>query len=60
MERRLINASSGGSLRDMTPTKIWALIEKLTDESKHSVNEKEWYSDQPHGDVNSPHLEAQI
>nr|KAJ0223660.1 hypothetical protein LSAT_V11C200064370 [Lactuca sativa] len=41
--RRLINASSGGSLSDMTSTEIQALIEKLEIESKHSANEEEWY-----------------
>lgn len=42
MERRWINASSGGSLVDMTPAEIRTLIEKLEIESKHFANEKEW------------------
>nr|KAJ0227398.1 hypothetical protein LSAT_V11C100046190 [Lactuca sativa] len=62
MERRLINASSGGSLGDMTPTEIRELIEKLAIESKHSGNEDEWYPDQARGvkEVSNVHLEAQI
>ena len=38
MERRLINASSGGFLGDMTPTEIRELTKKLVIESKHSEN----------------------
>ena len=62
MERRLINASSGGSSGDMTPTEIKELIEKLAIESKHYGNEDEWYPDQPRGvkEVSNVHLEAQI
>nr|KAJ0212399.1 hypothetical protein LSAT_V11C400221670 [Lactuca sativa] len=62
MERRLINASGGGSLGDMTPTEIRELIEKMAIESKHSGNEDEWYPDQPRGvkEVSNVHLEAQI
>lgn len=62
MERHLINASSGRSLGNMTPTKIQELIEKLAIESKHSGNEEEWYPDQLRGvkEVSSHHLEAQI
>nr|KAJ0204327.1 hypothetical protein LSAT_V11C500294860 [Lactuca sativa] len=62
MEIRLINASSGGSLGDMTPTEIRELIEKLAIESKHFGNEDEWYPDQPRGvkELNNVHLEAQI
>lgn len=62
MERRLVNASSGGSIGDMTPTDIWELIKKLAIGKKHSSNEYEWYVDQRKGvkEINSPHLEAQI
>nr|KAJ0197718.1 hypothetical protein LSAT_V11C700371310 [Lactuca sativa] len=62
MERRLINASSGGSLSDMTPTEIRALIEKLANESKHSATEEEWYPDHPRGvkEMSNAHLESQI
>ncbi|XP_023772488.1 uncharacterized protein LOC111921147 [Lactuca sativa] len=62
MERRLINASSGGSLSDMTPTKIRALIEKLANESKHSTTKEEWYPDHPRGvkEISNAHLESQI
>ena len=45
MDRRLINASSWGSLSDMTPTEIIELIEMLAIKSKHSGNEDEWYPD---------------
>lgn len=62
MDRWLINASSSGSLADMTPTKIWALIEKMTIESKRYANKEEWYSNQPRGvkEINNAHLEYQI
>ncbi|XP_023748966.1 uncharacterized protein LOC111897240 [Lactuca sativa] len=62
MERRLINASSGGSLGDMTPTEIRELIEKLAIESKHSGNKDRWYPDQPRGvkEISNGHLEAQL
>lgn len=62
MERRLINASSRGSLTYMTPTEIWGLIEKLAIDSKHSANDEEWYPDQPRGvkEINNAHLKSQI
>lgn len=44
MERRLRNASSGGSLGAMTPTEIQKLIEKFVIESKRFGNEDEWYA----------------
>lgn len=46
IERQLINASSSGSLVDMSLTEIRALIEKLAIKSKHSANEEELYLDQ--------------
>ena len=60
MESQLINASSGGSLSDMTPTEIRELIKKMAIKSKHSGNEDEWYTDQPRGvkEVSNVHLEA--
>nr|KAJ0212558.1 hypothetical protein LSAT_V11C400182490 [Lactuca sativa] len=62
MERRLINASSGGSLSDMTPIEIRALIDKLANESKHSATKEEWYPDRPRGvkEMSNAHLESQI
>ena len=47
MERRLINASIGGTLGDITPTEIRERKEKLVIESKHFGNEDEWYADLP-------------
>lgn len=60
MERRLINASSGGSLSDVTPTEIRELIEKLFIESMNSGKKYDWYDDKPRGvkEVSSHHLEA--
>nr|KAJ0186105.1 hypothetical protein LSAT_V11C900503510 [Lactuca sativa] len=49
MEKRLVNTSSGGSLSDITPIEIRALIEKVANESKHSATEEEWYPDHPRG-----------
>ncbi|KAI3690179.1 hypothetical protein L2E82_48154 [Cichorium intybus] len=62
MERRLINASSGGSLIDKTPSQIRALIEKMSEDSKHTKMEDEWYADPPRGvkEVSTPHIENQI
>ncbi|KAI3708260.1 hypothetical protein L2E82_37425 [Cichorium intybus] len=62
MERRLINASSGGSLIDQTPTQIRALIEKMAEESKHTQGEDEWYADPSRSvkEVSTPYLESQI
>lgn len=45
----MINASSEGSIIDMTSAEIRILIEKLAIESKHSTNDEEWYADQPRG-----------
>lgn len=60
MEMRLINASSSGSLYDMTQTEIWVLIENLEIESKHFANEEEWYLDQPRGvkEISNAHLKS--
>ncbi|KAL7585219.1 uncharacterized protein LOC111909842 [Lactuca sativa] len=62
MERRLINASSGGSLGDMTPSEIQKLIEKMAIESKHYGKKDEWYSDQPRvvKEISNAHLDSQI
>ena len=62
MERRLINASTSGSLSDMTSTEIRDLIEKVVIESKHSEIEEEWYPDHPRGvkEISNAHLEFQI
>nr|KAJ0200746.1 hypothetical protein LSAT_V11C600328990 [Lactuca sativa] len=62
MERRRINASTGGSLSDMTPTEIQTIIRKLANESKHSTTEEEWYPDKPIGvkEISNIHLESQI
>ncbi|XP_052622149.1 uncharacterized protein LOC128127582 [Lactuca sativa] len=62
LERRLINASSGGSLGDMTPTEISERIEKLAIESKNSKNKDEWYPDRLRGvkEINNAHLESHI
>ena len=62
MKRCLINASSGRSLGDMTPTKIWELIENRVIESKNSTTEEEWYPDYPRGvkEISNAHLETQI
>nr|KAJ0209218.1 hypothetical protein LSAT_V11C400187360 [Lactuca sativa] len=61
MERRVINASSGWSLSNMTPTEIGALIKKLANELKHSATEEEWYPDHPIGvkEMSNTHLESQ-
>ena len=62
IERRLISASNGGSLGDMTPTEIKELIEKLVVESKYSENKDELYRNRPRRvkEVSNVHLEAQI
>lgn len=41
IDKPMINASSRGSLGDVMPTEIQALIKKLAFESKHSTNEEE-------------------
>ncbi|XP_023767926.1 uncharacterized protein LOC111916489 [Lactuca sativa] len=40
MERRLLNASSGGFLPDKTPTKIRNLIKNMAEDSKHSSHDE--------------------
>ncbi|KAI3674749.1 hypothetical protein L2E82_51975 [Cichorium intybus] len=62
LDRRIINASSGGALLDKTPSQIRALIATLAEDSKHSIGEDEWYSDPPRGEkqVSTPHIETQI
>ena len=42
MERRLLNALSGGSLPDKTPTEICNLIKNMDEDSKHSIHDEEW------------------
>ncbi|KAL7595942.1 hypothetical protein Lser_V15G29227 [Lactuca serriola] len=61
-DRRLLNASSGGSIADKTPTEIRALIKNMAEESKHTVQEEEWYMDAPRGvkEVQTPQIEAQL
>ncbi|KAD2804393.1 hypothetical protein E3N88_37770 [Mikania micrantha] len=62
MERRQINASSGGALLDKTPTQIRALITSIAEDSKHSNQEEDWYPDVPRAvkEVSTPHLETEI
>ncbi|XP_023766047.2 uncharacterized protein LOC111914567 [Lactuca sativa] len=62
MERRLLNASSGGSLPDNTPTEIRNLIKNIAEDSKHSSRDEEWYTDAPQGvkEVQTPQIEAQL
>nr|KAJ0204073.1 hypothetical protein LSAT_V11C500279600 [Lactuca sativa] len=62
MERRLLNASSGGSLPDKTPTEIHNLIKNMAEDSKHSSHDEEWYMDAPRGvkEVQTPQIEAQL
>ncbi|KAL7586284.1 hypothetical protein Lser_V15G37354 [Lactuca serriola] len=62
MERRLLNASSGGSLPDKTPTEIHNLIKNKAEDSKHSSHDEEWYTDTPRGvkEVQTPQIEAQL
>ncbi|XP_023730543.2 uncharacterized protein LOC111878271 [Lactuca sativa] len=61
-DRRLLNASSGGSIDDKTPTEIRVLIKNMAEESKHTVQEEEWYSDAPRGvkEISTPKIESQI
>ncbi|XP_042754292.1 uncharacterized protein LOC122196043 [Lactuca sativa] len=47
MEKRLLNASSGRSLPDKTPTEIHNLIKNMVEDSKHSSHDEEWYTDAP-------------
>ncbi|XP_022019882.1 uncharacterized protein LOC110919944 [Helianthus annuus] len=62
MERRLINASSGGALLDKTPTQIRALITSIAEDTKHSAQDDEWYTDVPRTvkEVSTPHIETQL
>ncbi|XP_076914824.1 uncharacterized protein LOC143573953 [Bidens hawaiensis] len=62
MERRLINASSGGALLDKTPTQIRALITSIAEDTKHWAQEDGWYDDTPRGvnEVNTPRIETQL
>ncbi|XP_022024088.1 uncharacterized protein LOC110924382 [Helianthus annuus] len=62
MERRLINASSGGALLDKTPTQIRALITSIAEDTKHSAHDEEWYTDVPREvkEVSTPHIETQL
>ncbi|KAI3755784.1 hypothetical protein L1987_55590 [Smallanthus sonchifolius] len=62
LERRLINASSGGALLDKTPTQIRALITSIAEDTKHSAQEEEWYTDTPRGvkEVSTPQIENQL
>ncbi|KAI3721759.1 hypothetical protein L2E82_32777 [Cichorium intybus] len=62
LDRRIINASSGGALLDKTPSQIRALIATLAKDSKHSIGEDEWYPDPPRGEkqVSTPLIETQL
>ncbi|KAL7597396.1 hypothetical protein Lser_V15G31293 [Lactuca serriola] len=61
-DRRLLNASSGGSIADKNPTEIRVLIKNKAEESKHTVQEEEWYSDAPRGvkEISTPKIESQL
>ncbi|KAK1439804.1 hypothetical protein QVD17_05625 [Tagetes erecta] len=61
LERRLINASSGGALLDKTPTQLGALITSIVEDSRHSVQEG-WYADMSWGvkEMSTSHLATQI
>ncbi|KAJ0577076.1 putative retrotransposon gag domain-containing protein [Helianthus annuus] len=62
LERRLINASSGGALIDKTPTQIRTLITSIAEDTKHSAQDEEWYTDVPRAvkEVRTPHIETQL
>ncbi|KAK9058199.1 hypothetical protein SSX86_023039 [Deinandra increscens subsp. villosa] len=62
MERRLLNASSGGALLDKTPTQIRSLITLIAEDTKHSTHDEEWYTDIPRAvkEVSTPHIETQL
>ena len=62
MERSLLNASSGGSLPEKTPTEICNLINNMAEDSKHSGHDEEWYTDAPRGlkEVITPKIEAHL
>lgn len=61
-ERRLLNASSGGSLSDKTPIEICDLIKNKAHDSKHTSHNEEWFADVPCGveELNIPYIEAQL
>ncbi|KAI3782083.1 hypothetical protein L2E82_12115 [Cichorium intybus] len=61
-DHRLLNASSGGSITDKTPTQIRELINTMAEDSKHTLQEDEWYPDPQRAvnEVNNPKLESQI
>ncbi|XP_052623683.1 uncharacterized protein LOC128129004 [Lactuca sativa] len=61
-DRRLLNASSGRSIVDKTLTEIRVLIKNMAEESKHTVQEEEWYSDAPRGvkEISTPKIESQL
>ncbi|XP_023728287.1 uncharacterized protein LOC111875994 [Lactuca sativa] len=61
-DRRLLNASSGGSIANKTPTNFRILIKNMAEESKHTVQEVEWYSNAPRGvkEIYSPKIESQL
>ncbi|KAL7616654.1 hypothetical protein Lser_V15G00217 [Lactuca serriola] len=61
-DRRLLNASSGGSIANKTPTDFRILIKNMAEESKHTVQEVEWYSNAPRGvkEIYSPKIESQL
>ncbi|XP_023741607.2 uncharacterized protein LOC111889693 [Lactuca sativa] len=61
-DRRLLNASSGGSIADKTPTEIRVLIKNMAEESKHTVQEEEWYGDAPRGvnEISTPKIKSQL
>ena len=62
MDRRLLNASSGGSLQDKRPAEIWTLVENIAEDSKHSSHGEEWYEDTPRSakSVGTSSMETQI
>ncbi|KAL7612636.1 hypothetical protein Lser_V15G05454 [Lactuca serriola] len=62
MVRRLLNASSGGSLPDKTPTEICNLIKNMAEDFKHSSHDEEWYTNVPRGvkEVQTPQIEDQL
>ncbi|KAL7616914.1 hypothetical protein Lser_V15G01789 [Lactuca serriola] len=61
-ERRLLNASSGGSLTEKTPTEIRDLIKNMAEDSKHTSQDEDRYTDAPRGvkEVHTPKIEAQL
>lgn len=61
-ERQLLNASSGGSIVDKTPTEIQELIKNMAGDFKHTSHGYSWYMDPPQEvkEVSTPHIEAQL